>query len=201
MKNRKITKKQKKINDAFLDAYKVLEKTAMETENCSVYDLEARLGQDSEEANRLKVSRIIRNFLSHNDNSDGFIAVSQAMIEFLEGETEKESRKRKTAGDTARRFRPAAVSDPLQECAKRLMKLPMLPVVDAENTVIGCITAESICAVCSESSISAKTKAAKAVIKCATVRADMPAENITETAIVADEKGKYKGMAIIHTGN
>lgn len=193
---RKITEKQKKQNDAFLNAYRELEKTVIEIEGCSVYDMEGRLGQDSEESNRLKVSRIVRNFLSHNDNSDGFIAVSPAMTEFVKGEAEKEAKKKKTAGDIARRFRPVTANDPLQECAKRLTKLPILPVVDTENTVIGCITAESVCTVCSEGPVNAKTKASKAVVKCTTIRADVPAEDATETCIVTDEKGKYKGIIV-----
>ena len=41
-----------------------------------------------------------------------------------------------------------------------------------------------------------KTKASKAIVKCTTIRADVPAEDVTEACIVADEKGKYKGIIV-----
>lgn len=194
---RKIAEKQKKMNETFLAAYRELEKTVSDVEGCSIFELEAKLGQESEESGRLKLCRMERNFLAHNDASDGFASASQAMIDFLKEETEKEKRKKKTAGEVARRIRPAHENDSLQECAARLAKLPFVPTTDENGMLLGVITPESICAAYAEAPLNARTKAKPAVTKCAAVSAYMPAEEITESCVVADGSGKYRGIIII----
>lgn len=194
---KKITEKQKKVNETFLEYYKALEKTVMEVDECSIFELENQLGQDSEEANRLKICRLMRNFLSHNNNSDGFVSASHAMIAFLDSETKKELKKKKTAGDISKKIRSISEDDSLQECAGRLSRVPFLPVTDKEGKLIGCITAKSICSAFSGSPLNARTKVKAAVSKCGSVLADTPADEVLESCIVTDKNGKYKGVIVI----
>lgn len=194
---RKITEKQKKTCDAFLEAYKVLEKAVFDVENCSVYELEAKLGQESEESGRLRMCRMMRNFLSHNDSSDAFAVPTPTMIAFLTEETEKEKRKKKTAGEASRRIRPVHENDPLQEAVGRLARMPFVPVTDEDGVLVGVITPESVCAVYAQSSLGARTKAGIAVVKCIPVSADTPAEDVSESCVVMDASGKYKGIIVL----
>lgn len=194
---KKITEKQKKMCDAFLEGYRALEKIAFDVENCSVYELEAKLGQESEESGRLRMCRMMRNFLAHNDNLDAFVLPTPAMIAFLAKETEKEKRKKKTAGEVSRRIRPVHESDPLQEAVGRLARLPFVPVTDECGMLVGIITPESVCAVYAQSSLNARTKAGTAVAKCVPVSADTPAENVGESCVVVDASGKYRGIIVL----
>ncbi len=194
---RKITEKQKKTCDAFLEAYKTLEKAVFEAENCPVYELEAKLGQESEESGRLRMCRMMRNFLSHNDSSDAFVVPTPAMIAFLEEEAKKEKRKKKTAGEVSKRIKPVHENDPLQETVGRLARLPFMPVTDEDGILVGIITPESVCAVYAKSSLNARTKAGTAVVKCVPVSDDTPAEDISESCVVADASGKYKGVIVL----
>jgi hypothetical protein len=194
---RKITEKQKKTCDAFLEGYKELEKIVFDVENCSVYELEAKLGQESEESGRLRMCRMMRNFLSHNDSSDAFVVPTPAMIAFLEEETEKEKRKKKTAGEASRRVSPVYEGDPLQEAARRLARMPFVPVTDEDGVLVGVITPESVCAVYAKSPLNARTKAGVAVVKCMPVLSDVPAEDVGESCVVADASGKYRGIIVL----
>ena len=194
---RKITEKQKKTCDAFLEAYRALEKAVFEVENCPVYELETKLGQESEESGRLRMCRMMRNFLSHNDSSDAFVVPTPAMIAFLEEETEKEKRKKKTAGEASRRVSPVYEGDPLQEAARRLARMPFVPVIDSDGMLVGVITPESVCAIYAKSPLSARMKAEPAVVKCKPVLSDIPAEDVSESCVVVDASGKYKGIIVL----
>ena len=166
-------------------------------ENCPVYELETKLGQESEESGRLRMCRMMRNFLSHNDSSDAFVVPTPAMIAFLEEETEKEKRKKKTAGEAARRVSPVYEGDPLQEAARRLARMPFVPVTDRDGMLVGIITPESVCAVYAKSPLSSRMKAEVAVVKCRPMSADTPAEDVGESCVVADASGKYRGIIVL----
>lgn len=194
---RKITEKQKKTCDAFLEAYKTLEKVVFEVENCPVYELEAKLGQESEESGRLRMCRMMRNFLSHNDSSDAFAVPTPAMITFLEEEAKKEKQKKKTAGEVSKRIKPVHENDPLQDAVGRLARLPFMPVTDEDGMLVGIITPESVCAVYAKSSLGVRTKAGVAIVKCVPVLSDAPAEDVGESCVVADASGKYKGVIVL----
>ena len=194
---RKITEKQKKTCDAFLEGYKELEKIVFEVENCPVYELEAKLGQESEESGRLRMCRMMRNFLSHNDSSDAFAVPTPTMIAFLTEETEKEKRKKKTAGEASRRIRPVHENDLLQEAVGRLARMPFVPVTDEDGVLVGVITPESVCAVYAKSPLNARTKAGVAIVKCVPVLSDAPAEDVGESCVVVDASGKYRGIIVL----
>ena len=185
---RKITEKQKKTCDTFLEAYRALEKIVFEVENCPVYELETKLGQESEESGRLRMCRMMRNFLAHNDNLDAFVVPTPAMIAFLEEET---------AGEASRRVSPVYEGDPLQEAARRLARMPFVPVINSDGMLVGVITPESVCAVYAKSPLSARMKAGVAVVKCKSVLSDIPAEDVSESCVVVDASGKYKGIIVL----
>ena len=66
------------MNDKFLEAYKQLE-TELKYENKTVLDYENSLQGTAQE--QLKVSRIMRNYMAHNDNT--FLTASTAQVKFL----------------------------------------------------------------------------------------------------------------------
>lgn len=189
--------KQKKAVEKFLESYRKLEGVITEVEHCSVFDYESRLQPDSEEASRLKMTRLTRNFLVHNSN-DGFICVSDAMLSFVSEEIEKEVRKYKTAGEAAKKIRPVKNTDSLQSCVSRLAKIPFIPVVDKEHAVVGCITAESVCQAYSRATLGVNTKVSVAIERCAIHASDEPAKDINTDAIIVDGKAKkYVGILVM----
>lgn len=140
---------------------------------------------------------MMRNFLAHNDNLDAFVVPTPAMIAFIGGETEKEKRKKKTAGEAARCISPVYEGDPLQEAARRLARMPFVPVTDENGMLVGIITPESVCAVYAKSPLSSRMKAGVAVVKCRPVSADTPAEDVGESCVVVDASGKYRGIIVL----
>ena len=66
------------MNDKFLEAFKQLE-TELKCENKTVLDYETSLQGTEQE--QLKVCRIMRNYLSHNDSR--FLTASSAQVKFL----------------------------------------------------------------------------------------------------------------------
>ena len=106
------------MNETFLDAYRVLENELKDYNGSSILDFENSLKEGSIEKERLKVCRIMRNYMAHNDTS--FIVGSKDQILFLK--------------DLVIKIRNKSL------CAKDLMKKPKMlkPSETIKNLVALC---------------------------------------------------------------
>lgn len=70
-------------NDTFLDIYKKFELAVRNTYNCTIKEYEDTI-TDNIKQEKIRISRLIRNYLSHQDMK--FIEVTQEMIDFIQKE-------------------------------------------------------------------------------------------------------------------
>ncbi len=108
-------------NDKFLDAYRSLE-TELKLEGCGVLDYENTL-TDKTTQERLKVCRIMRNYMAHNDTT--FLCSSTDQIRFLEQMASEIRKKAHTVKDEMKRVKALKASAPIKEVIASLDKYPI----------------------------------------------------------------------------
>jgi hypothetical protein len=119
------------INDNFLDMYKELE-TELRCIGVSVLDYENGL-PDSAEKEKLKVCRIIRNYLSHQDKR--FVVATQEMVNFIGLLAISIRRKSHIVSDEMSKQKTVKSNEYLKNVLPLLVKM-CVPVVDDNGKVI-----------------------------------------------------------------
>lgn len=109
-------------NDKFLDAYRLLD-TELKSEGTSVLDYENSL--DTLDQERLKVCRIMRNYMSHNDTT--FLSTTNDQIKFLNNQVTEIRKKAHTAKDEMKRVKLLKANAPIKEITASLDKFPIVP--------------------------------------------------------------------------
>lgn len=71
-------------NETFLDIYKKFESAVRVTRGCTVKEYEDTFDNDPTKQEKIRISRMMRNYLSHQDMK--FIEVTQDMIDFIQNE-------------------------------------------------------------------------------------------------------------------
>ena len=71
-------------NETFLDIYKKFESAVRVTRGCTVKEYEDTFDNDPAKQEKIRISRMMRNYLSHQDMK--FIEVTQDMIDFIQNE-------------------------------------------------------------------------------------------------------------------
>lgn len=107
-------------NEKFLDAFRALD-TELKLEGCSVLDHENSLDELSRE--RLKVCRIMRNYMAHNDTT--FLSTTTDQIKFLENQTMQIRRKAHTIKDETKKITPLKATAPIKDVIAVLAKYPV----------------------------------------------------------------------------
>ncbi len=107
-------------NEKFLDAFRALD-TELRLDGCSVLDYENSLDEMSRE--RLKVCRIMRNYMAHNDTT--FLTTTTDQIRFLENQTLNIRRKSHTVADEMMKLKPIKSTAPIKEVVAALAKHPL----------------------------------------------------------------------------
>lgn len=112
------------INTQFLDAYRALD-TELKYDDKSILDYENTLvGLEQEQ---LKVCRIMRNYMAHNDTT--FITASKDQIKFLEKLVLEIRKSSSTVKDFMKKPPIAKLSEPIKNYAITLNKYNYVPVM------------------------------------------------------------------------
>ena len=156
--------------------------------------------KDAEANQKLKVCRIVRNYIQHNDVN--FVEPSKEMIDFIANLSDYVRSLEMSANDVLKKLTPLTLSDTITDAAKKLSRNKLMPVVDKRKICIGIVTDETIrVAVSKGTRPSSKLSNIESLIKSATIISkDIPVKNITENSVVTKDgtkNGQYVGVVII----
>lgn len=120
----------------YLDKYKKLEELLRQSQESpdSIFELETNYN-NSKEAEKLKLCRLVRNYLQHN--TDDFIEPSEEMIKFLDSEVNAIESKFLRVKDQYTRAKAISEDLTFKEAILLLNTKNFLPVVNKDNLVIG----------------------------------------------------------------
>lgn len=111
-------------NDKFLDAFRALD-SELKDQGSTVLEYENSLKDGSVEKEKLKVCRIMRNYMSHNDTT--FLTASTEQIKFLDAQTEEVLKRAHLVKDEMKRVKPLKATAPIKDIIAALDKFPVCP--------------------------------------------------------------------------
>lgn len=111
-------------NDKFLDAFRALD-SELKDQGSTVLEYENSLKDGSVEKEKLKVCRIMRNYMSHNDTT--FLTASTEQIKFLDAQTEEVLKRAHLVKDEMKRVKPLKATAPIKDVIAALDKFPVCP--------------------------------------------------------------------------
>ena len=132
--------------DKFLSEYKDLEKVLRDKENSlSIFDYEKSL-TDSEEIEKIKVCRIIRNYVQHNKDGNKFLAATKEMTAFIEGLKNRELAKEQQIRDITKTVPALELKDNILVFFEKRKNLDWVPIIDtaAKKQVVGILDIDKI---------------------------------------------------------
>lgn len=115
-------------NEKFLDAFRILD-TELKADGISVLDFENTL--PTKEQDKLKVCRIMRNYMAHNDTT--FLTTTTAQVKFLEQQTADIRKKSHVVKDEMKRIKPIKVTSPMKDIIAILDKNPVAVIETKEG--------------------------------------------------------------------
>jgi len=192
-----------KLTTDFLTEYKTLESNIRSELGISVLDYENKLTEAGKttEAEKLKVCRIIRNYLSHNDTD--FIVPTKDMINFVYDLANKIASMNGTAKDrmlTLAKYGSVKRTDSIIDACAVMGKkqITEMPIINPDGTLYGIATSTDIFTAISSVPQPKKCTIFKLLLTTnwETVDIDTPVKSIPEnkTLLVIDKKGKVKGV-------
>lgn len=114
------------MNEKFLDAFRALD-TELKEQGTTVIDYENSLN-GTKEYEKLKVCRIMRNYMSHNDTT--FLSTTNEQIKFLDGLTNEILQKSHIVGQDTKKLKPVKSTEPIKNIIAALDKYPIV-VIDS----------------------------------------------------------------------
>lgn len=110
--------------DKFLESYKNLE-AELKAEGMTILDYENKM-KDGTEKERLKVCRIMRNYMSHNDTV--FLEATNEQIKFIDGLTLGIRRQAHTVKDEMKKVALVKETETLKNILPMIAKYPIVPI-------------------------------------------------------------------------
>lgn len=111
-------------NDRFLEAYKGLE-NELKANGLVPLDFENKMSEGTDKE-RLKVCRIMRNYISHNDVN--FLCATLDQIKFIEGLSDKLRKAAHCVKDDMKRVKTIKPTEPLKNIIAALDRYPIVPI-------------------------------------------------------------------------
>lgn len=191
------------LTEEFLWQYKSLETLlrGVYGSDMSVLNFESK----STEPEKLRMCRLVRNFLQHTPDGDKFIVPTEAMVTFLKREMVQIAAQAEKAKDLSYKQTPVKLSHTLKQAAKLFIKSgrDWLPIVDEKSVVVGILTKDELfvqmvsgedlsfylVSSCFTAKSLAKTLIPFEVVDCESVLAGMDLDRVIVT-----RKGKYSGL-------
>ena len=182
------------MNDKFLDAFKELE-TELRGLGLSVLDYENNLS-DGTNKEKLKLCRIIRNYLSHQDKK--FVTASEEMIKFISDLALNIRRKGNIVANELIRQKTVKSTEYLKNVLPLIVK-SSVPVVDKNDQVVYIITNDEYLKWLNKGI--KKIELPKRLPKLNYVSKDTKVEDLLEGTYIVTSNGKidgkYLGLCII----
>lgn len=192
--------------DYFLSVYKELE-TELRDNNTTVLDYEPTLPPD--EADKLKITRQMRNYIQHHSDGETFLSISPSMLKFIQNEVAKVKTMKDKVKDRVKRLKACIETDKLEDVCKWMSKnkKDYAPITDKDGNYLGVITAGNLIAALTVLSIKKKVRdlgmlstkkkvrgsGEFSVITTAPPSDNLDKYNVGQEIIVVDN-GKYKGI-------
>ena len=125
--------------EAFLDIYKLLEYRIREAygNDKSVLEYESMISAEDKE--KLRMCRMIRNFLQHNPDAKSFVVVTGSMFEFMNSLCVRVLNDMKTAGKIAKKVKVPTISSNVKDICAWMLKYDacFAPVTDEHGKYVG----------------------------------------------------------------
>lgn len=115
--------------DKFLESYKNLE-AELKAEGMTILDYENKMKEGTEKE-RLKVCRIMRNYMSHNDTV--FLDATNEQIKFIDGLTLGIRRQAHTVKDEMKKVTPVKETEQLKNMLASIDKYPIIPIITKQG--------------------------------------------------------------------
>ena len=179
-------------NEKFLDAFRSLD-TELKVEGSTVLDYENSLNTIDQE--RLKVCRIMRNYMAHNDTT--FLSTTNDQIKFLNDQVVDIRKKAHTVKDEMKKVKLIKSTAPIKDVIDSIDKFP-IAVIDSKVGLFLVTQNELI----HQLSLGNKKIAVPTRLpKFQTIAKDERIENISSGIYVVtsdgSDKGNYLGILII----
>lgn len=191
------------LTEQFLENYKSLEALLRGIYGSSMTVLNYE--DQSLEPEKLRICRLVRNFLQHTPDGVKFLVPTEAMCRFLRQESVQIAAKSEKAKDLAYRQQPVKLSNTPRQAGRLLLKSERdwLPVVDDKSVLIGVLTREALFSLlCGTKDLTDKTLAecvkpkdwqksldGYAVRDCDSI---LPAKELGQ--VILTRNGKYSGV-------
>lgn len=132
------------ITAQFLEQYKSLEAVLRSILSPDMTVL--RYEDQSSDPEKLRMCRLVRNFLQHTPDAAGFIVPTEEMRRFLKQETVRVATQAEKAKDLAYRPAPIRLTHTLQQTFRLFAKSgsDWLPVVDDRSQLVGVLTKDAL---------------------------------------------------------
>jgi len=118
------------MNETFLDAFRALD-SELRDQGSTVLEYENSLNDNSSDKEKLKVCRIMRNYMAHNDTT--FLIGSKDQIKFLSALTEELRKKSHCVKDEMKRVKEINSTEPIKNVIASLDKFPVAPIFDKKG--------------------------------------------------------------------
>lgn len=128
------------LTEQFLESYKSLESLLRSVYGSGMTVLNYE--EQSSEPEKLRICRLIRNFLQHTPDGAAFLTPTDAMCRFLRQESVRIAANAEKAKELLYRQTPVKLGHTLRQAGKLFLKSDRewLPVIDDKNCLIGVLT-------------------------------------------------------------
>ena len=120
--------------EEFLNEYKILEHNVKDLSGQNIFEYENTLSTDDRE--KLKVCRILRNYLQHHNDSDDFISINKGMVDYIRSLNIEFDKQYQHVSDKLKKLKAIALDTLLQDSAQQLIKYDYIPVLNNDKNVI-----------------------------------------------------------------
>lgn len=174
-------------NEKFLDAFRALD-TELKSDGSTVLDYENSLDTLGQE--RLKVCRIMRNYMAHNDTT--FLATTNEQIKFLEEQVTEIRKKAHTVKDEMKRVKLIKATTAIKDVIASIDKFPIAPI----ETKVGLYLVDKDTLIHNLALGNKKIAIPARLPKYATIAKDERIENISSGTYVVTSDGTINGTYV-----
>lgn len=192
-------------NDKFLDAYRQLEdalshSTKLSADTVLSYESALQAQNDTESSEKLKVCRIMRNYMTHHADGKSFLSATPAMTKFIKHEANKISSLELNAGNLAKKTAILTPSTTMKEAAAAFSKskTAWLPYADKKGNIVGAVDSSLVITLCAQGTRSNATigsyakPSAVPVIDSNTIAYNLPQH--ANLIVINQKTGTFKGI-------
>lgn len=174
-------------NEKFLDAFRALD-TELKSDGMTVLDYENSL--DTLDQERLKVCRIMRNYMAHNDTT--FLATTNEQIKFLDDQVVEIRKNAHTVKDEMKKVKLIKATAAIKDVIASIDKFPIVPI----ETKVGLYLVDKDTLIHNLAIGNKKIAIPARLPKYATIAKDERIENISSGTYVVTSDGTVNGSYV-----